>query len=95
VKVLDIINNNLEIVMNNEKQQARHDIDVCKASLRAVIKQVSSIKGAYQQPMDRVLEPLRKAIKQLDEIYHEDWTEHTQTATFINAIEALDKLRIR
>ena len=81
--------------MNNEKQQARHDIDVCKASLRAVIKQVSSIKGAYQQPMDRVLEPLRDALKSLDQIYHEDWTEYPKTATFINAIEALDKLRIK
>ena len=81
--------------MNNEKQQARHDIDVCKASLRAVIKQVSSIKGSYQQPMDRVLEPLRVAIKQLDEIYHEDWTSYVATATFINAIEALDKLKIK
>ena len=81
--------------MITEKQQARHDIDVCKASLRAVIKQVSSIKGSYQQPMDRVLEPLRVAIKQLDEIYHEDWTSYEATATFINAIEALDKLKIR
>ena len=81
--------------MNNEKQQARHDIDVCKASLRAVIKQVSSIKGSYQQPMDRVLQPLREAIKQLYEIYHEDWTSYEATATFINAIEALDKLKIR
>jgi hypothetical protein len=84
----------MENKMITEKQQARHDIDVCKASLRAVIKQVSSIKGAYQQPMDRVLEPLRVAIKQLDEIYHEDWT-YRQTATFINAMEALDKIRIK
>ena len=63
--------------MNNEKQQARHDIDVCKASLRAVIKQVSSIKGAYQEPINsRVLEKLRVALSQLDEIYYEDWTEY-------------------
>jgi len=71
--------------MNNEKQQARHDIDVCKASLRAVIKQVSSIKGSYinptsilefgANPMERVLEPLRKALEQLDAIYYEDWTK--------------------
>ena len=82
--------------MNNEKQQARHDIDVCKASLRAVIKQVSSIKGAYQHPMDsRVLEPLRDALKSLTQIREEDWTEYTQTPTFIDAIEALDKIRIR
>jgi len=81
--------------MKNEKQQARHDIDVCKASLRAVIKQVSSIKGSYTNPMGRVLEPLRKAMEQLDEIYYEDWTSYVATATFINAIEALDKLKIR
>ena len=81
--------------MNNEKQQAQHDIDVCKASLKAVIKQVSSIKGSYINPMGRVLEPLRKAMEQLDEIYYEDWTSYVATATFINAIEALDKLKIK
>jgi len=82
--------------MNNEKQQARHDIDVCKASLKAVIKQVSSIKGAYQQPMDsRVLEPLRDALKSLTQIHGEDWTEYPKTATFIDAIEALENLRIK
>ena len=79
--------------MITEKQQARHDIDVCKASLRAVIKQVSSIKGAYQQPMDRVLEPLRKAIKQLDEICHEDWIGHEMSSTFLNAVKGLEKLK--
>ena len=79
--------------MITEKQQARNDIDVCKASLRAVIKQVSSIKGSYQQPMDRVLEPLRKAIKQLDEIYHEDWIGHDMTSTFLNAVKGLEKLK--
>ena len=72
-----------------EKQQARHDIDVIKASLRAVIKQVSSIKGAYQQPMDRVLEPLRTAIKQLDEIYHEDWIGYE----ILDVIETMEKLK--
>tara|TARA_R100001594_G_scaffold141751_1_gene188032 strand:+ start:535 stop:780 length:246 start_codon:yes stop_codon:yes gene_type:complete len=79
--------------MITEKQQARHDIDVIKASLRAVIKQVSSIKGAYQQPMDRVLEPLRTAIKQLDEIYHEDWIGYEMTETFLNAVETMEKLK--
>jgi hypothetical protein len=63
--------------MITEKQQARHDIDVCKASLRAVIKQVSSIKGAYQEPINsRVLEKLVVALSQLNEIYDEDWTEY-------------------
>ena len=86
----------MENKMITERQQARHDIDVCKASLKAVIKQVSSIKGAYQQPMDsRVLEPLRDALKSLTQIHGEDWTEYTQTPTFIDAIEALDKIRIR
>ena len=81
--------------MNNEKQQARHDIDVCKASLKAVIKQVSSIKGSYINPMGRVLTPLDKALQQLNQIYYEDWTSYVATSTFINAIEALDKLKIR
>jgi len=79
--------------MITEKQQARHDIDVCKASLRAVIKQVSSIKGAYQHPMDRVLEPLRTAIKQLDEIYHEDWIGYEKTETFINAKAFMESIK--
>ena len=83
----------MEIKLITEKQQARHDIDVIKASLRAVIKQVSSIKGAYQQPMDRVLEPLRTAIKQLDEIYHEDWIGYEMTETFLNAVETMEKLK--
>lgn len=82
--------------MNNEKQQARHDIDVCKASLKAVIKQVSSIKGAYQEPINsRVLEKLLVALSQLNEIYDEDWAKYAQTATFINDIKSLNKLRIK
>mgnify|MGYP003135446101 CR=1 FL=1 len=79
--------------MITEKQQARHDIDVIKASLRAVIKQVSSIKGAYQQPMDRVLEPLRTAIKQLDEIYHEDWIGYEMTETFLKAQAFMESIK--
>ena len=63
--------------MITEKQQVKHDIDVCKASLKAVIKQVSSIKGAYQEPINsRVLEKLVVALSQLNEIYDEDWTEY-------------------
>jgi len=82
--------------MITEKQQARHDIDVCKASLKAVIKQVSSIKGAYQEPINsRVLEKLVVALSQLNEIYDEDWTKYAQTATFINDIKSLNKLRIK
>jgi hypothetical protein len=51
--------------MVTEKQQARHDIDVlkCKASLRAVIKQVSSIKGAYQHPMDQSFRTIKRCFK--------------------------------
>ena len=80
--------------MITEKQQARHDIDVCKASLKAVIKQVSSIQGDYQEQINsRVLEKLRVALSQLDEIYYEDWTKYRQTATFVNAIKALEKLK--
>jgi len=80
--------------MNNEKQQARHDIDVCKASLEAVIEQVSSIKGAYQQPMDsRVLEPLRDALKSLTQIREEDWIGYEMTETFLNAVETMEKLK--
>ena len=80
--------------MITEKQQARHDIDVCKASLKAVIKQVSSIKGAYQETINsRVLEKLRVALCQLDEIYYEDWIGHEMTSTFLNAVEALEKLK--
>jgi len=62
--------------MITEKQQARHDIDVCKASLRAVIKQVSSIKGAYSTPMDnRVNCYLLSALNELTKIYDEDWID--------------------
>tara|TARA_R100001244_G_scaffold51210_1_gene44639 strand:- start:30 stop:275 length:246 start_codon:yes stop_codon:yes gene_type:complete len=81
--------------MNNEKQQARHDIDVCKSSLRAVIKQVSNIKGSYINPMERVLEPLKKALDQLNEIYTEDWPSYVKTGTFFNTIEELEKIKIR
>jgi len=77
-----------------EKQQARHDIDVCKASLRAVIKQVSSIKGAYQHPMDsRVLEPLRDALKSLTQIREEDWIGYEMTETFINAKAFMESIK--
>ena len=78
--------------MITEKQQARHDIDVCKASLKAVIKQVSSIKGAYQEPINsRVLEKLVVALSQLNEIYDEDWIGHEMTSIFLNEIKALEK----
>ena len=80
--------------MITEKQQARHDIDVCKASLKAVIKQVSSIKGAYQEPINsRVLEKLVVALSQLNEIYDEDWIGHEMTSTFLNAVKGLEKLK--
>jgi len=80
--------------MVTEKQQAKHDIDVCKASLRAVIKQVSSIKGAYQHPMDsRVLEPLKTALKQLDKIYNEDWIAYEMTETFLNAQTFMESIK--
>ena len=86
----------MENKMITERQQARHDIDVCKASLKAVIKQVSSIKGAYQEPINsRVLEKLLVALSQLNEIYDEDWAKYAQTATFINDIKSLNKLRIK
>jgi len=77
-----------------EKQQARHDIDVIKATIRVAIKQVSSIKGAYQHPMDsRVLEPLRTAIKQLDKIYDEDWIAYEMTETFLKAQEFMESIK--
>ncbi len=80
--------------MKKEKQQARHDIDVIKATIRVAIKQVSSIKGAYQHPMDsRVLEPLRTAIKQLDKIYDEDWIAYENTETFINAKAFMESIK--
>ena len=80
--------------MITEKQQARHDIEVCKASLKAVIKQVSSIKGAYQEPINsRVLEKLVVALSQLNEIYDEDWIGHEMTSTFLNAVKGLEKLK--
>jgi len=77
-----------------EKQQARHDIDVIKATIRVAIKQVSSIKGAYQHPMDsRVLEPLRTAIKQLDKIYDEDWIAYEMTETFLKAQAFMESIK--
>jgi|TARA_A100000171_G_C2023787_1_gene92382 hypothetical protein len=77
-----------------EKQQARHDIDVCKASLRAVIKQVSSIKGAYQHPMDsRVNCYLLSALNELTKIYDEDWTQYINTETFINAKAFMESIK--
>ena len=80
--------------MVTEKQQARHDIDVCKASLKAVIKQVSSIKGAYQHPMDsRVLEPLRDALKSLTHIREEDWIAYEMTETFLNAKAFMESIK--
>ena len=80
--------------MITEKQQARHDIEVCKASLKTVIKQVSSIKGAYQEPINsRVLEKLVVALSQLNEIYDEDWIGHEMTSTFLNAVKGLEKLK--
>jgi len=81
--------------MNNEKQQARHDIDVCKASLKKVMVQVARIKGSYINPMERVLEPLKKALDQLNEIYTEDWPSYVKTGTFFNTIEELEKIKIR
>ena len=81
--------------MNNEKQQARHDIDVCKASLKKVMVQVARIKGSYINPMERVLEPLEKALDQLNEIYNEDWPSYVKTGTFFNTIEELEKIKIR
>ena len=80
--------------MVTEKQQARHDIDVCKASLRAVIKQVSSIKGAYQHAMDnRVNCYLLSALNELTKIYDEDWIGYEMTETFLNAVETMEKLK--
>lgn len=77
-----------------EKQQARHDIDVIKATIRVAIKQVSSIKGAYQHPMDsRVLEPLRTAIKQLDKIYDEDWIAYEMNETFLKAQAFMESIK--
>ena len=77
-----------------EKQQARHDIDVIKATIRVAIKQVSSIKGAYQHPMDsRVLEPLRTAIKQLDKIYDEDWIAYEMIETFLKAQAFMESIK--
>jgi hypothetical protein len=84
----------VDVKDNKEKQQARHDIDVCKASLREVIKQVSSIKGAYQHPMDsRVLEPLRDALKSLTQIREEDWIGYEKTETFINAKAFMESIK--
>tara|TARA_R100001244_G_scaffold78866_1_gene62206 strand:- start:398 stop:634 length:237 start_codon:yes stop_codon:yes gene_type:complete len=78
--------------MNKEKQQAKHDIDVCKASLRAVIKQIASIKGAYQPALEnRVLNNLRVALNQLDEIYSEDWIEYSNTLAYKRDAEELEK----
>ena len=77
-----------------EKQQARHDIDVIKATIRLAIKQVSSIKGAYQHPMDsRVLEPLRTAINQLDKIYDEDWLAYEMNETFLKAQAFMESIK--
>ena len=77
-----------------EKQQARHDIDVIKATIRVAIKQVSSIKGAYQHPMDsRVLEPLRTAIKRLDKIYDEDWIAYEMNETFLKAQAFMESIK--
>jgi len=85
--------------MNNEKQQARHDIDVIKASLRAVIKQIFDMQDnspSYRNPIEnRVLTPLYEALAQLNEIYNENWTSYVATETFINAVKTLDKLKIK
>jgi len=84
----------VDVKDTKEKQQARHDIDVCKASLRAVIKQVSSIKGAYSTPMDnRVNCYLLSALNELTKIYDEDWIGYEMTETFINAVETMEKLK--
>jgi hypothetical protein len=84
----------VDVKDTKEKQQARHDIDVCKASLRAVIKQVSSIKGSYSIPMEsRVLEPLRDALKSLTHIREEDWIAYEMTETFINAKAFMESIK--
>ena len=84
----------VDVKDTTEKQQARHDIDVIKATIRVAIKQVSSIKGAYQHPMDsRVLEPLRTAIKQLDKIYDEDWIAYEMTEKFLNAQAFMESIK--
>ena len=77
--------------MNNEKQQAKHDIDVCKTSLQKTIKQIALIKGAYQPALEnRVLNKLRIALNQLNEIYSEDWIEYTKTLAYKRNAEGLE-----
>tara|TARA_R100000093_G_C1871196_1_gene51367 strand:+ start:186 stop:470 length:285 start_codon:yes stop_codon:yes gene_type:complete len=84
----------VDVKDSNEKQQARHDIDVIKATIRLAIKQVSSIKGAYQHPMDsRVLEPLRDALKSLTQIREEDWIAYEKTEMFINAKAFMESIK--
>ena len=77
-----------------EKQQARHDIDVIKATIRVAIKQVSSIKGAYQHPMDnRVNCYLLSALNELTKIYDEDWIAYEMTETFLKAQELMESIK--
>jgi hypothetical protein len=41
----------------------------------------------------RVLEPLRDALKQLTEIYEEDWIGYEMTETFINAKAFMESIK--